>query len=63
MEYSGGILKLMFRKTTGVQVRTYEDVPSETAHKLYYKNTAKDVLRFFAKEIKKKFKIKSVNQK
>ena len=49
-----GDLSITFKKG---QIRTYHNVSKEIAYKLYYKQTASEVLSFYSNEIKKKFKV------
>lgn len=65
MDYTGDSLKLTFKKRSGGLVeRKYLEVPKEIGCGLFYKQSAKEVLSFFAKYIRKKFKVeKSHNKK
>jgi hypothetical protein len=49
-----GDLSITFKKG---QIRTYHNVSKEIAYKLYYKQTAGEVLSFYSSNIKKKFKV------
>lgn len=49
-----GDLSITFKKG---QIRTYHNVTKEIAYKLYYKQTASEVLSFYSTEIKNKFKV------
>lgn len=53
-------LTLEFRKKTGTQKRTYTGVPKIVAYTLFYKKTGTDVLMYFAKYIKKQYKVTEV---
>ena len=57
MRYTGQELTIVFKKKDGKQERTYAEVPKEIAYGLLYKKTASEVLSFFAKEIRQKFKV------
>ncbi len=57
MTYRGEELTLVFKKKQGTQERTYADVPAQVAYGLFYKKTASEVLSYFAKNIKNKFKV------
>lgn len=54
------IMKLVYRKKIGVEERVYEDVPKEVACPMFYKDSAKELLSYYAKKVKKKFKIKQI---
>lgn len=51
------ILVIVFKKKGRTEERTYSGVPSKLAHQWYYKETAKDCLSFYAKNIRKKFNL------
>lgn len=57
MTYASGVLSLEFKKKTGVERRMYSEVPQEVAYKLFYSKTGADVLAFFSKNIKQKYKV------
>lgn len=62
MDYTNEVLKIVFKKRTGgTEERVYEDVPKPVGCKLFYKESAKEVLSYFSKNIKKKFKVKQIN--
>lgn len=63
MVYEGERLTITFKRSIGLQDRTYIGVPSNIAYALYYKQKAKDAISYFAKNIRKKFKVVSVNLK
>lgn len=48
-------MKISFRKIG--EIRTYAEVPNEIFYKLYYLNTVADLLRYYTKNIRKKFKL------
>ncbi len=60
MSYSNDILSITFRKPKlpkGMQVRSYYDVPKEIAYQWVYKQSVSDILSYYAKNIRKKYKL------
>jgi hypothetical protein len=63
IEYSNQVLKVVFKKKTGLQERYYGNVPKEVGCNFFYKETAKEAIKFFSENIKRKFvviKIKNI---
>lgn len=60
MSYTNDVLSVTFRKpklTKGIQVRSYQDVPKEIVYQLIYKQSVSDILSYYAKNIRKKYKL------
>jgi hypothetical protein len=62
MEYKDSVLTLEFKKKTGNERRKYADVPTNVAYGLFYRRTGTDVLMYFAKYIKKQYKVLEVSK-
>lgn len=60
MRYQGEELTLVFKKKQGTQERTYAEVPAQVAYKLVYAKSASELLSWYAKEVRKKFKVINV---
>lgn len=57
MSYVGTELTLTLNKGKRIETRVYADVPQNVAYTLLYKRTGSDVLSYYAKHIKKHFKV------
>lgn len=55
MSIDGDKMTLEFRTKTGPEKRTYDGVPTDKSYGLFYKKTAKEVMSFYTKNIRKKF--------
>ena len=55
VSYSNNVLKIVFKKKDGLQERTYANVPSNIGCKFFYIESAKDAIKFFSENIKRKF--------
>jgi hypothetical protein len=55
MSIDGELMTLEFRKKIGSEKRTYKEVPTDKSYGLFYKKTAKEVMSFYTKNIRKKF--------
>jgi hypothetical protein len=64
MAYRNGELTIEFFKRSGngvrIEKRQYGEVPQDIAYGLYYKKTAPEILSYYAKQIRKKFKLLSI---
>lgn len=60
MEYVAGLLTISFKKKNGMQKRSYENVPTDVAYKLYYENDPKQIMSFYSNNIKQKYIVKEV---
>ncbi len=58
------ILKVTFVKSTGLQERTYNQVPKEIGCKLIYAagRTARDLLQIYSTQVKGKYQVIEVKQ-
>lgn len=56
MEYNGPVQELTIYFANG-SVKTYAEVPSEKFYKIFYMQTLKEMLSYYAKEMRKKFKV------
>lgn len=55
MSIDGEKMTLEYRKKIGSEKRTYDEVPTLISYGLFYKKTAKEVMSYYAKNIRKKF--------
>lgn len=62
ISYSNEILKIIFKKKTGLEQRTYGGVPKEIGCKFFYKETASEAIKFFSENIKRKFVVINVKK-
>jgi len=62
ISYSNEILKIVFKKKIGLEERTYTGVPKEIGCKFFYKESAKDAIKFFSDNIKRKFVVTKVKK-
>lgn len=61
MRYIGEELTIEFiKKDRTVERRHYGPVPKEIAYQWYYKLTLRDALSYYAKNIRKKFKLLNI---
>lgn len=57
MSYKDTILSITFIRQGKKETREYMDVPVEVAYSWFYKQTVKDILSYYAKNIRKKYKL------
>lgn len=57
MTYQNEELNLSFKKPKGVEQRVYAGVPQIVAYTLLYKRTGSDVVGYYSRFIKKKFRV------
>lgn len=57
MAYANEALTITFKKPGRYEKRTYCGVPMNVAYGLFKANTASEVLSFYAKNVRKKFKV------
>ena len=63
MSYTDSILRINFIVKGKIIIKRYSGCPANVAYSWFYKTTAKEVLSYYAKNIRKKFTvIKETNQ-
>lgn len=66
MAYHNGELTIVFLKRNGkffsTETRQYAEVPRELAYMWFYKQTAGECLKFYAKNIRKKFSLLKITK-
>lgn len=57
MAYNGQELTIVFNRKGRLEERHYAEVPREIAYGLYYKQAVPEILSYYARNIRKKFKL------